>query len=138
MIEFVIPGKPVGKQRPKFRRLGAFVQTYTPEKTVSWESLVAMCAMAARGDLMPTDKPCSVRLEVEVIPPLSWSNRKRDAAMVGLHWPAKKPDLDNIIKAVGDALNGVVWVDDAQMVRVEAWKRYGSMDQTRVMVKELT
>lgn len=137
MIEFTVPGKPVGKGRPRFRRVGAFVKTYTPEETVSWEGLVAMAAMKVRGDLVPTDSPVSLAVEVEVIPPKSWSNKKRQSAVIGLHWPAKKPDLDNIVKAIGDALNGVIWVDDVQVVRLEASKRYGSADQTRVRISEV-
>lgn len=135
MIEFVIPGKAVGKGRPRFRKVGAFVQTYTPEKTVSWENLVAVSAMNARGDLMPTDSPVSLRVEVQCLPPASWSKKKQLAALAGEVHPAKKPDLDNVIKAIGDALNGVLWVDDCQIVRVEAWKRYASADQCRVRVE---
>lgn len=135
MIEFVIPGKPVGKQRARFRRVGAFVKTYTPEETVNFEGLVAMAAMKARGDLVPIDCPVSISVEIEVIPPMSWSNKKRQSALLGELWPAKKPDISNVVKAIEDGLNGVLWVDDSQVVRLEASKRYGAADQTRVRVK---
>jgi Holliday junction resolvase RusA-like endonuclease len=137
LIEFVVPGKPVPKKRPRFTKVGAFVRTYTPEETVNFEGLVALAAMKARGDIAPTEAAVALEVEIELIPPKSWSLKKKRMALVGELWPVSKPDADNVVKSIQDALNGVVWVDDSQVVRLTASKRYGSADQTRVRIGEI-
>ena len=79
------------------------------------------------------------RLEVEIVcsVPASWSQKKRAAALQGDIRPAKKPDSDNVIKAVCDGMNGVVWKDDVQAV--EGWwrKTYGETPGVHVRVAAL-
>ena len=76
------------------------------------------------------------RLEVDIIcsVPASWSQKKRAAALQGQIRPAKKPDSDNVIKAVCDGMNGVVWKDDVQAVDVRVTKRYGAIPGVHVRV----
>ena len=68
--------------------------------------------------------------------PKSWPLRRQDAALDGKELPAKRPDLDNYVKMIADALNGVVYVDDAQIVTLWAWKRYAN--PAHVWVKVMT
>ena len=65
--------------------------------------------------------------------PKSDSRKKRDLKINGALRPMKKPDADNVLKCICDALNGVAFVDDAQVVRAVVEKFY-SMDP-RVDVK---
>ena len=56
-IRFTIPGQPFGKQRPKFSRAGAYVKTYTPKETTSYENLVKLFYNeAAKGKMFPERK----------------------------------------------------------------------------------
>ena len=61
--------------------------------------------------------------------------QKRTAACLsGEIWPCKRPDADNMLKAVLDGCNGVVWKDDCQVVQLYATKVYGSTPMTTVKV----
>ena len=134
MIQFFVPGKPVGKGRPRFTRNG---HTYTPGKTRAYEAAVAWeCRKAMEGKL-PSVHPQRVSVEVMVKPPKSWSNAKTKNALGGLIAPGR-PDIDNYLKAVLDGCNGVAFLDDSQVVAVYATKRYAETDGVRVIIEEKT
>jgi Holliday junction resolvase RusA-like endonuclease len=124
VTKFDIPGVLKGKARPRFVR--ATGRTYTPETTLNCEQWVKHCALQAGV------KPLEGALEVEVymdLPiPASWSKRKKADAMSGNVRPVGKPDLDNVLKLIGDALNGVAWRDDSQIVKASISRRYGPDD----------
>ncbi len=137
MIAFTIPGTPVGKGRPKFARRGNFVTTYTPEKTASYENLVRMQADAAMAGRAPLEGAANVEVVLMILPPASWSQKKRTAALAGEIFPTSKPDVDNVIKGIFDAMNDVVWRDDKQVVDLVVRKRYAETPMAKVVVKEL-
>ena len=82
----------------------------------------------------PLEQPLHVRVTARFPVPQSWSKRKRELALAGSLVPAKKPDPDNLLKAL-DALNEVVWRDDAQIVRAEVVKTYSAMPALVVEVR---
>jgi len=125
-IEFVIPGPPVAKGRPRSFVRNGRVGHYTPDKTARYENLVKLAARQAMGDLPPADGPVSLVVSAFMGIPASWSQKKQRAAALGEVVPTKRPDLDNIVKAIKDGANGVTWRDDAQVVDVRASKRYGA------------
>ena len=51
--------------------------------------------------------------------------------------PATKPDLDNVIKAVLDGCNGVAYLDDKQIVELNATARYAETPGVRVVIEEV-
>lgn len=65
------------------------------------------------------------------------SKKKRTLAMRGGLFPAKRPDLDNLIKTVKDACNRVVWLDDSQVCTLTVTKRYSDNPRTKIMIEEL-
>ena len=134
-IEFTIPGQPVGKGRPKFARKGGFVRAYTPEKTASYENLVAMAAHdAMKGkSLILGAADVTVRMYVSV--PSSWSKKKIIAALAGEIRPITKPDMDNVVKGIFDAMNGIVWKDDSQVTDCSVIKRYAETPRAEVTVE---
>ena len=69
--------------------------------------------------------------------PASWSKAKRVAAFTGELRPIGKPDLDNVIKAWGDALEDIVFFNDSQIVHLSAQKMYGPEDVVVVTVSAL-
>lgn len=135
MIAFEIPGPPVGKGRPRAFRMGNSVRMHTPEKTASYESLVKLAAKQAMAGAAPMAFPIALSLVVLHAIPKSWSKRKQDAALQGTERPTTKPDADNVAKAVADACNGIVWVDDAQVVELRVSKRYSSAPGVMVEVQ---
>ena len=74
-------------------------------------------------------------LEVGVAVPDSWPMARKAEALAGRLMPATKPDCDNLAKTVLDALNGVLWLDDAQVVDLSVSKRYAAEPHTVVTVR---
>jgi Holliday junction resolvase RusA-like endonuclease len=128
-LEFVIAGEPVGKARPRFTRSG---HTYTPAKTVNYENLVKLSFTDQIGYFVPNKEP--VRMLLRAFYKIPKSTPKKYLADMGhgIIQPMKKPDADNIIKSVADALNGIAYHDDAQIVSVLCEKYYS--DRPRVEV----
>ena len=137
VIAFVVPGTPVGKGRPRFARRGNFVTTFTPEKTASYENLVKVKAEEAMQGRILIDGPVSVDIELFVTPPASWSQKKQRQALAGAIFPTSKPDVDNVLKGIFDAMNDIVWRDDKQACDVTVRKRYATTARATVQVKEL-
>jgi Holliday junction resolvase RusA-like endonuclease len=123
MIEIRIPGELRGKGRPRFSARGGFARAFTDAKTANAEAWVKACAVQTFTGT-PIAGPVSVQLEIGVAVPKSWPKKRRADALAGAIWPTTKPDLDNQIKLIGDALNGIVWQDDAQIVRAVVSRRY--------------
>lgn len=136
-IAFVIPGTPVGKGRPKFARRGAFVTTYTPEKTASYENLVKLAAAEAMQGRTIIDGAVAVTIALFVTPPASWSQKKQRAALEHVTMPTSKPDVDNVIKGIFDAMNEIVFHDDKQVVDLSVQKRYSETARAFVKVTAL-
>lgn len=137
MISFVIPGVPVGKGRPKFAKRGNFTVAYTPEKTASYENLVKVKAEEAMQGRQIIEGAAGIKIRLFVAPPSSWSNKKRMAALNGEIYPTSKPDADNVIKGIFDAMNDIVWRDDKQVVDLQVSKRYDETPRASVEVYQL-
>lgn len=137
-ISFFVPGAPVGKGRPKVSsRGGKFARMYTPEKTASYESLIALAAQEAMAGNRLIAGPADVEISMFLPVPTSWSKKKQAAALQGQVYPTKKPDADNVIKAIFDGINGVVWVDDVQACDIVVRKRYADKPGVEVSVREI-
>jgi Holliday junction resolvase RusA-like endonuclease len=134
---FTVPGEPQGKGRAKIVKIDGFSRMATPAKTVAYEGLVAHAAQEAmRGAPLLLDA-CRIELDVLCSVPESWSKKKQAQALRGELRPAKKPDADNVLKAVCDGINGVVWKDDVQAVDVLMRKVYAETPGVRVRVAAL-
>jgi len=125
-VQFTIPGKPVPKARARVTMVGGFARAYTPKTTVDYEKKVAAIARAAMRGVDPSSAPIEIMLELRMEIPASWSKAKRLAASTGLVRATKKPDADNVLKGVKDALNGICWVDDSQVVVLTVRKLYAA------------
>ena len=136
-VAFVIPGTPVGKGRPKFARRGNFTVAYTPERTASYENLVKVKAEEAMKGRPAIDGAVAVTIWLWVTPPASWSQKKQRQALSHEILPTSKPDVDNVIKGIFDAMNEIVWKDDKQAVDVSIRKRYSETARATVEVRVL-
>ncbi len=132
-ISFTVHGKPQGKARPRFD--GRSGRTYTPKGTRTYEQFVRAAYL---------EKYRSVRLSGEItaeitayfLIPKSVSKTKRTAMIAGNTNPTSKPDADNIIKAVLDALNGYAYKDDSAVVKVTAMKKYSEFPRVEVTLTD--
>ena len=132
---FVIMGEPQGKGRPRFSVAGGHVKTRTPEKTASYENLIRVEYMRQCGDFRFDDNDM---LGVEILAvygvPKSDSKKKALEKEDGDLRPTKKPDMDNVMKVVADALNGYAYRDDTQIVDAMVRKFYGKIPFVKVVV----
>ena len=134
-LQFVIPGPPVGKGRPRFSTVGGTPRSYTPAVTREYEALIAARAAEAMVGRDPLTTPLTVYIYASMSVPLSWSKAKRQAALDGDIYPAR-PDVDNIAKTVLDGMNGVVYADDAQVTYLKVTKKYAEEGMVTVWLSE--
>lgn len=134
-LTIVLAGHPQGKGRARSFLRGNHIGHYTPEKTRSYEGMIRQAAQTEMIGRLPTPEPVEVLLTAVFDVPKSFSKAKRALALGNNIQPAKKPDIDNIIKAFVDAMNGVVFKDDCQIVRGIYSKIYGPAPQVVVTVR---
>ena len=130
---FTIPGKPVAKGRPRAAVVKGMARIYTPKKTADYEAAARWAAsVGMRGHDLFTG-PVTVRFRFYFPIAKSWPKHRREEASAGRLPHTGKPDVDNCAKVL-DAMNGIVFADDSQVVRVEAEKLYGDEPRTEVEV----
>lgn len=133
-VTFEILGPPMGKQRHRTPKKG---KPYTPKETKEYEELVRLCYLATGKHAEILTTMVQVDIEAFYLIPKSFSKPKRAQALCGNLRPIVKPDLDNIMKIVCDALNGFVYKDDSQIVSAHVDKWYWSEPKVRVTVTDL-
>ena len=138
MLTFIVEGKPQGKARARTfydKRVGK-MRSVTPEQTKSYEDLIRWSYKAAGGQYMG-EKTLQVDIQAFYPIPQSFSKAKRNDAIFERIRPTTKPDCDNVIKAVLDALNGVAYYDDKQVVCVSCNKYYGKTGYLKITLSEI-
>ena len=138
IVRFTIPGKPCGKGRPRFAQRGRFVKTYTPEQTVNYENLVILEYQRSAKNFRFEDN-AALRVNITAYYPIpkSVSAKKRADMIAGAIRPTTKPDWDNIGKIVCDALNGIAYRDDSQIVDGRTIKFYAENPRVEVEMYEV-
>lgn len=126
--------EPVPQLRPRVSSRGGYVRVYDPAKVKQFKSLLRSLAVNqyARPPLLG---PLSVSLTFYRPVQKSISQSERERRLSTESKPVVKPDTDNYIKSTLDALNGVLWHDDAQIVKITAEKRYSDHPKITVSVK---
>lgn len=124
MILFRVADKVRGKGRPRFTRSG---HCFTPAETVAYEKKIRAAYLAEGGTMMAG--PLEMRVAIVLGLP------KKTDKFAG-QWCEKRPDVDNVIKIVCDALNGVAYQDDSSVTVVSAWKTWGPADLLSVTLTE--
>lgn len=137
-ISFTIPGHVRGKGRPKFRAVvkkdgTKFAHAYTDEKTVSAEGQIKTFAAAAMQGRAPLTGPLWLELRIQRVQPETWSKKKKAESF----FVTGKPDLDNVLKLVGDALNKICWMDDAQLAAIFVFRTFGVTEEATVTFGKL-
>lgn len=132
-IRLVIPGEPKGKARPRVTQYG----TYTPKATRDREAYILACWKAAGAKKLSYPDQ-GVELEVTACFPVrkSWSKATRQYLSGRYH--TKRPDLDNVVKLVLDALNGGPFPDDGCVALIRAEKRWvDGPGRTEIVLRSL-
>lgn len=129
MITLTVYGDLHGKGRPRF----ANGHAYTPESTRRYEAEIQAAWMLAGGRMQ--EGAVAVDITAYQALPKRATKAQQHAAARGEIWPIRKPDIDNIIKIVLDALNGYAYRDDTQVVMLDARKEYATDGVSRLVVK---
>ena len=133
-IQIVVEGTPVAKGRPRFRVFNGHASTYTDAKTRKYEERVKQMALIAMMREAPIEGPVTMKVMVTLIPPVSWSKKKRRQAFDDVIRPVTRPDSDNYGKIAADACNEIVFKDDSQITDLIITKRYGVKARLVVIV----
>ena len=135
-MRFTVDGEPKGKARARTVRNGDKVHSFTPKSTVEYEQLVKVSYLSTENrGIWFNNEPLSINIIAYFQPPKRFTKSDREKVAKGVIFPVKKPDADNIAKIICDALNGVAYRDDAQIVDCHITKRYGE-PRVEVMIKE--
>lgn len=132
IVHFVISAEPEGKARPRVTSRG----TYTPRKTRAYEQMVQVEYRRQCGTTCFAGKPLRVYIRAYCKIPDSAAKRQRERMLAGRTFPTKKPDADNIAKAVLDALNGIAYTDDAQVIGLDVSKYWCAEPRTEVWITD--
>lgn len=136
--KFTVQGEPKGKGRPRFSRAGGRSTAYTPAATAEYENRVRFEYHKQCGNVRFDD---AAMLDLRVLAyfkiPKSASKKKRRQMIEHNIRPTKKPDMDNVIKIVADALNNIAYRDDSQIVDTMVRKFYSENPRVEIIIQEV-
>lgn len=135
-LSITIPGPPVPKGRPRVALRGGRAMAYTPGKTRRYEDLIRLEAGRAMEGRAMLAGPLSVEVRAFLAIPKSLNKAKRQAALEGALRPVTRPDCDNYAKTI-DALNGIAWQDDSQVVTLLVTKHYSEHPRLEFAASEM-
>jgi len=133
LIRLVIPGKPLGKQRPRVLKNGI---TYTPKETMNYETLVKQLYITQHFQKQLSG-PIRVSITAYFPIPASVSKKKKELMRTGVIRPESKPDWDNVGKIITDALNDLAYHDDKQIVEATVRKFYSDEPRVEIELEEV-
>lgn len=122
LVDLFIPGEPQGKQRHKWSPHG----TYSPKKTVNYETYIKELFAVKYPDFVLVEDVLEIVLTAWLMIPTSGSKKKRAMMESNELRPGKRPDVDNLIKIVMDALEKLTYKNDAQIVSAKIDKYYSN------------
>ena len=130
-VSFTIEGEPVGKGRPRHGKY----KTYTPAKTKSVENNIAYFYKVNVGYYFEGYVKLNLNLYYSIAK--SDSKKKKLMKLNNELRPNKKPDIDNVVKLVADALNEVAYKDDTQIIELECRKFYSDIPRIEITIEDL-
>lgn len=137
-IQIIIPGEPVGKGRPRFSVVAGHAKAFTPKKTRDYEELIKWHYVQQNpGKRFDKEDALSIFILAEMGIAPSNSKTVQQQKRTGEIRPMKKPDADNIVKIVQDALNGLAYEDDVQIVESHIIKRYSDAPGLNILIRKV-
>lgn len=137
-LEFEVLGKAQGLDRSRQTATG---MRFDSAKNRNNKAYICMEAIeAARRDgvelpIRPYRHGYTVKLEINVEPPKSYTKKKLNEIEQGEWSPLSKPDVDNVLKLYLDALNGRIIEDDRFVTSVQVYRVYAKRNMVRCVVE---
>ncbi|BBU40714.1 hypothetical protein APP_30060 [Aeribacillus pallidus] len=135
-IQFTVYGEPVAQGRPRAANINGHIRMYDPKKSSDFKNYVRLVASEHRPDKL-LEGPISLTVKVYKKSLKSFSKKKIAAAESGQLRPTSKPDVDNYVKGVKDALKNVIWKDDSQVVDLHISKWYSETPRVEITIVPL-
>lgn len=135
--ELIINIEPIGKARPRVTARGPFAHAYTPKKTKDYEHTIKNEYLKKYGYNNILQGPIEAETKAYFSIPKSSSKKEKKDMLKNKIKHTHKPDCDNFAKAVLDALNGVAFNDDSQIIRLKAEKFYSENPRVEITLKEI-
>ena len=132
--EFEVPGAIKGKGRPRVNSYTGIV--YTPTTTKDYEYLVEQYFLLKYPKFKPLEGRLSVNIKAIFTIPKSAKKTDKDKMLENTISPTKKPDIDNIVKIILDAMNKFAFKDDTQITKLSVEKEYGIEEKVIVEIEE--
>lgn len=129
--------EPQQQERPRATSQGMLVRLYDPPKTSRFKKELKQLAKAEMQGKEAFSDAIKVTIKFYRNVQKSISKKEHVRRISGVHRPIVKPDLDNYIKSTLDALNGIIWTDDAIIVELNASKHYAEEPRIEVEVIEM-
>lgn len=136
-VKFKVLGEPKGKQRPRLCKIRGRSVVYTPKQTTEYEQKIRASYKRLISEKFPKEAPLEIRITALFSIPKKFNKEQRKKALNGEILPKKKPDSDNIIKIILDALNENAYFDDSQVCGINFVKKYGETPQIIIEIKEI-
>lgn len=137
VIYFVVYGEPVAQGRPRFARRGNHVMTYDSEDSRVYKDTVYSIALQNKPkELIQGPINLVIKCYRGIPKAILSSKKKLEKAISGELLPTTKPDVDNYAKGIKDALNGVIWKDDSQVVSLTVSKHYSITPRIEIEISE--
>jgi Holliday junction resolvase RusA-like endonuclease len=126
-LRIIVGIEPVAKGRPRVTFHSGRVWTFTPEKTENFQNELQARVMRHSDKII--HKPTPIKLTV------TFYRKKSEWRAKGEELPVCRPDLNNILSATLDALNGVLWDDDSQICTVNMRKRWSKKEGGYITIR---
>jgi len=132
MYRITVPGEPKTKARARWAKFGM----YNPKESVDYENRIRLFFTEQNKDAVPIDGPVALTILAYFSIPKSKSKKAKADMARHIISPAKKPDIDNIIKSFADSLNGLAYKDDSQVCFVLCKKLYDERPRCVCVIEE--
>jgi Holliday junction resolvase RusA-like endonuclease len=139
MIQLTFPGEPKAIQSARFCRIGNYIKSYQPKEVTSWKAYIRLLALeqlTKTSSFVTLEGGIFLIIDFVFSPLKNWPKYRMEQLNNGIRfYKTTRPDLaDNLCKGLIDALNGLVWKDDAQIVKVESRKYFGIKPHIKLVV----
>ena len=135
-MHLIIQGNPIGKGRPRVTTRGGFARAYTPRRTADYESSIVTAYKQQIPSNYKLEGPIKANIKAYFKLPNSTTKKDKALMLSNIIKHTHKPDIDNIEKSILDALNGLAYEDDSQIVKLSAEKFYSEYPRLELYMKE--